>query len=415
MFHRFLSFVLLGASIACAQNLPQADKPSAGSNAGPKAAQSRKFVIDVVNSAVALPQSDQQDRLRVLSSAVEVMSPIAPKTATELSKEGIRIESELIALGEKPAVSLFASGVVDCKAATEFAQRIYPQHVEDAEQSLLGVLTKCPKQAGEIVRMRTDAALAQGVVAPRLLMALIEKEPKNSSWAERAFKDTFSSLPDKAGGDNPSASEVATMFAATAPKVDTDTVREAGLKLYDWLGKQDDGGDKNLAVNITAGAMKQALGDEAYQRALERDPVAQSVARNEGAQGESSREEEESVSVSQSMATIAAGGDQREELKSLPPSLRARQAAAYGFAKGTSGDKAGAGTYFDVAFSAADEAWADRGNKNLAPMIQEVSEAAAQVDPMDALRRAQALQDPSAKAIGMIAVARVVMSKNLQM
>ena len=38
---------------------------------------------------------------------------------------------------------------------------------------------------------------------------------------------------------------------------------------------------------------------------------------------------------------------------------------------------------------------------------------AAKVDPMDALRRAQGLQDPSAKAIGMIAVARVVLSKNL--
>src|SRR5258708_38752595 len=71
--------------------------------AGPKAAKSRKFVLDVVNSAVALPQPDQQDRLRVLSSAVEVMSPIAPRTATELSKEGIRIEAELIAIGQKPA------------------------------------------------------------------------------------------------------------------------------------------------------------------------------------------------------------------------------------------------------------------------------------------------------------------------
>ena len=67
-----------------------------------------------------------------------------------------------------------------------------------------------------------------------------------------------------------------------------------------------------------------------------------------------------------------------------------------------------------MAYSAADEAWADRGGKNLAPMIQEVNEAAAQVDPIDALRRAQGLQDDSAKAIGMIAVARVVLSKNLQ-
>src|SRR5437879_4724799 len=72
-------------------------KPSVTAT-GPKAAKSRKFVLDVVNSAVALPQTDQQDRLRVLSSAVEVMAPIAPKAATELSKEGIRIEAELIAV-----------------------------------------------------------------------------------------------------------------------------------------------------------------------------------------------------------------------------------------------------------------------------------------------------------------------------
>src|SRR5258706_16380586 len=76
----------------------------------PKAAKSRKFALDVVNSAVALPQTDQQDRLRVLSSAVEVMAPIAPKTATELSREGIRIEAELISAGQKPAASLFTSG-----------------------------------------------------------------------------------------------------------------------------------------------------------------------------------------------------------------------------------------------------------------------------------------------------------------
>jgi len=192
-------------------------------------------------------------------------------------------------------------------------------------------------------------------------------------------------------------------------------VRDAGLSLFQWLGKQEDSGDKNLAINITASAMKETLGEEAYKRALERDVIAAQVARLEGTPGESSREEEESVSVGQAMSTMASGADQREELKSMPASMRARQAAAYGFAKGTSGDKTTAANYFDIAFSAADEAWSDRGDKNVAPLIQEVSEAAAQVDPMDALRRAQALQDPSAKAVGMIAVARVVLGKNLQM
>ena len=46
-------------------------------------------------------------------------------------------------------------------------------------------------------------------------------------------------------------------------------------------------------------------------------------------------------------------------------------------------------------------------------MIEEVSEAAAHVNPLEALRRAQALGEPSAQAVGMIAVARVVMMNDL--
>jgi hypothetical protein len=67
-----------------------------------------------------------------------------------------------------------------------------------------------------------------------------------------------------------------------------------------------------------------------------------------------------------------------------------------------------------MAFSAADEVWSNRGETNVAELVEEISEAAAQVDPVAALKRAQGLQDPSAQAIGMIAVARVVLSKNLQ-
>src|SRR3954470_1783002 len=144
MFQKLLLGMCLCALPVFSQDAPPPLRPresakNANSSAvadGPKAAQSRKFALDVVNSAVALPQTDQQDRLRVLSSAVEVMSPLSPKIATQLSKEGIRIEAELIAAGQKPAASLFTSGQVDCKTATDFAQRIYPQNIEAAEQSL---------------------------------------------------------------------------------------------------------------------------------------------------------------------------------------------------------------------------------------------------------------------------------------
>jgi hypothetical protein len=90
--------------------------------------------------------------------------------------------------------------------------------------------------------------------------------------------------------------------------------------------------------------------------------------------------------------------------------MRAREAAASGFASGTAGDRKAADHYFDIAFSSLDEVWSSRAKLNTsAPaVVQEVSEAAAQVDPTQALQRTQRLQDPSAEAIGMLAVARVV-------
>jgi hypothetical protein len=95
--------------------------------------------------------------------------------------------------------------------------------------------------------------------------------------------------------------------------------------------------------------------------------------------------------------------------------LRARQAAAYGFASGTSGDKKAASSYFDVAFAALNDVWKDRApDTNVAAVVEEVSEAAANVDPVQALTRAQKLDDSSAQAISMLAVARVVASSGMQ-
>ena len=64
----------------------------------------QKFVIDTVKMATALPQSDQQDRLRVLSAAADVVSPIDKKMAKGFWNEGVRIESELVRLGHGPGV-----------------------------------------------------------------------------------------------------------------------------------------------------------------------------------------------------------------------------------------------------------------------------------------------------------------------
>jgi len=84
------------------------------------------------------------------------------------------------------------------------------------------------------------------------------------------------------------------------------------------------------------------------------------------------------------------------------------------FAAGTSGDKQQARKYFDMAFSAADEVWDARTPEtDAAAVVQEISEAAAQVDSLNALTRAQKLHDSSAQAIGMLAVARVVGSNGV--
>ena len=69
--------------------------------------------------------------------------------------------------------------------------------------------------------------------------------------------------------------------------------------------------------------------------------------------------------------------------------------------------------YFDIAFSSVEEVWSDRSSlsANAPDIVQEVSEAAAQVDPIAALQRSERLQDPSAEAISMLAVARVVVGQ----
>src|SRR5262249_35922281 len=62
----------------------------------------QRFVLDTVRMAVALPQPDPQDRLRVLSTAADVVSPVDRHMARSLWREGVQIESDMIRLGQKP-------------------------------------------------------------------------------------------------------------------------------------------------------------------------------------------------------------------------------------------------------------------------------------------------------------------------
>lgn len=364
--------------------------------------------------AVALPQPDPQDRLRVLSAAAELAHVIAPKDATRFASEGAQLESELIANGERPAVSILASGAVDCATAATFVEAIPAAQVNAAEESILGALSSCPQQTLEPARSRIQAGAAAGVIAPRALLAIMERTGVNTPWSEQQFASMFGNLPSDAERYRADAPNFAAMFADVAPQIDSDSAKSAGLEFLDWLGKLKESGARSLAVNISTDALKKILGSH-YDEALATDVVAQSVARDAGQPAELERAPEESVSVLNAMQQEQhdANGNGADELKSLPPSLRARQAAADGFAAGTSGKKVVAARYFDVAFSAADESWAQRSpDKDVVGMLQEVSEAAANVDPTDALQRAQHLQDPAAQAISMLAVARVVVGQS---
>jgi len=371
----------------------------------------QKFVVDTVRMAVALPQSDQQDRLRVLSAAADVISTINKKMAKSFWSEGVGIESELVRLGETPAVSMMANGQANCTAVQSFVENLPENAAMRAEQSLIGALTTCPKQTLDPVSRKLDAALNKGIVPSRAIMAVIQTQGEKSAWSQEHFAKMFASLPDPQANAAESQN-LAAMYSQMAGEVSKDIASTTGLQLLDWLGKLEDSPLRGLSIRITSEAMQQALGDEAYQKALQSDVAANTTVQNVGPEREIQQPKEENVSVLEAMSNQ--GADQTEQLRGLPPTLRAREAAADGFAAGTSGKKQQARKYFDMAFSAADEVWDARTPEtNAAAVVQEISEAAAQVDSVNALARAQKLHDSSAQAISMLAVARVVASNGI--
>ena len=393
-------------------SLKRSARPQANVQAAPvKLTPGQKFVLDTVRMAVALPEPDPQDRLRVLSTAADVVSPIDRKMAKNFWHEGARIEGELVRLGQTPAISMMSSGQVDCAAALSFVENLPNDAALRAEQSLIGAITSCPKQTLDPVSRKLDAAMEKRVIAPRALMAAMAAQGETSAWSQQHFEKMFGGLPDPkenaAEGEN-----FAAMYAQMSPSVAKDIAAKSGLQLLTWLGKLDDSPLRTLSIRITTEAMQQSLGKEAYEKALQSDVVANTTVQNAGQDREIQRPEPENVSILAAMDNR--GADQTERLRGLPPSQRAREAAANGFAAGTGGDKRQAGRYFDMAFSAADEVWDARTPEtNAAAVVQEISEAAAQVDSLSALTRAQKLRDSSAQAIAMLAVARVVASNGI--
>jgi hypothetical protein len=414
--HKCLTAVVaLGLSLTgmAQQSTPKLPtKPAASARTSPaKLTKEQKFVIDTVRMAVALPESDQQDRLRVLSAAADVASTIDKKMARGFWSEGAKIESELVRIGQTPAVSMMSSGLADCAAALSFVENLPESAVLRAEQSLIGAITSCPKQTLDPVSRKLDAALEKRVVASRALMAVMAAQGTGSAWSQQHFDKMFGALPDPRE-TAAEAENIAAMYSQMAGSVGKDIAAHTGLEFLTWLGKLDDSPLRTLSIRITTEAMQQALGEEGYKKALESDLTASATVQNAGEQREIERPQPEGVSILSAMGN--SGTDQTERLRGLPATQRAREAAASGFASGTAGNKQQAGKYFDMAFSAADEVWDARTQEaNAAAVIQEISEAAAQVDSLNALSRAQRLRDSSAQAIAMLAVARVVASNGV--
>jgi hypothetical protein len=122
---------------------------------------------------------------------------------------------------------------------------------------------------------------------------------------------------------------------------------------------------------------------------------------------------DDSVSV---LAAMHTQSDRSDALRALSPARRAREAAALAFAASSRRDSKLADRYLDLAFAAADEVWSARNETADAPaLIQEVTEAATQVDSVAALTRARSMRDPAARALSMLAVARVVLGQDFSM
>ncbi len=174
----------------------------------------------------------------MLYAAANVISPIDTKLAQQFAKEGTRIETELVTHGEKPAVSMLAGGQVDCASAVTFVQTIPPAAVLDAERSLLGAITMCPKQVQEPAKRKLEAGVQQGTVAARPILALMDAEAPKSAWSQAMFGKVFAALPADAPSFANEAPNYAALFVRAAPQMELDAVKTAGLKFLLWLGKR---------------------------------------------------------------------------------------------------------------------------------------------------------------------------------
>lgn len=385
--------------------------PAVGVSAAPQQlAQRSKFALNVLQSAVALPQNDPQDRLRVLVSAAQLANSLSPKLKTSLAREGIDLESRLIGSGQLPQASMVESGIVDCTAVGGLVDALRPEAMASADRTISAAVRSCPKQSLEPIERKLSDALQRGAAPPRALMAAMEASGAKSNWTLQQFDAVFSNLPDvKDRTSITNAPLYAGLYEKFVPSVDAASARNAGVKLLAWIGKMDQAPERIQAATTATRAMKKALGAEGFQEVTESDPIAAQAAQLAGQPAQMPLPEEE---TQVQIGRLDLSQDHSADLENYPAPRRAREAAAYGFAAGSNGDTRLAQRYFDIAFSALNDV---RSNQlpgiDVPSVISEVSQAAANVDPVAALQRAQRLQDNSSQALSMIAIAQTVLNR----
>ena len=368
----------------------------------------QKFALDVLHTAVSLPENDPQDRLRVLVSAARVASLVSPPLAKSLAREGMELESRMLGSGQQPPVSMVESGLVSCASVGDFLEAIRPEALKAADKTLSAALASCPKQALPGAQRKLQDALQHGGVPPRAMMAAMRAAGDKSASTLQEFDAVFSSLPDPKDSAT-DAPLFAALYEQFAPAVDSASARSSGVKLLEWIDKVDTSPDRVQAAATAVRAMRHALGAERFRELTESNPVVKQVADLSTQPTQMPTPDEEAPIH---VGALDTKEDQTSELQDLPAPSRARKAAAYGFAAANAGNKQMASRYFDIAFGAINELWSNQlPGVNVPALIEEVSEAAATSDPVAALEQAQRLQDTSAQAISMVAVAQVVMTR----
>lgn len=424
-FRQAIAFALtLASPFAFAQEQPKPAKvpphptrnssgPAQAVSAAPEQfAQRSKFAVSVLQSAVALPQNDPQSRLRVLVSAARLahsLGNVALKKS--LAREGIEIETRLISSGQQPQVSMVETGIVDCTAVAELVDALRPEALSAADHTVAGAVTSCPKQTLPTVERKLTDAIQHGDAPPLAMMAAMQAAGPKSNWTLQQFEALFSSLPDaKDHASVTSAPMYANVYQRFARDVDAGVARTAGTKLLAWLGKMDPSPERIEAATTTTSTMKAIVGEQRFQEVLESDPIVAQAAQLAGQPLQMPVPDADTQVLH--VGNLDTTQDHTADLENEPAPRRAREAAAYGYAAANAGDKQLASRYFDTAFGALNDVWSDRlPGLNVAGLIDEVTEAAANVDPVEALKRAQRLQDSSAQALSMIAVAHTILNR----